>query len=174
MLVQDEHGRHGHATDRTGRTLAQHPVERKVYDFGFEIALMSLLTKAALVAAMLIIQSQSVQGVANEGLAVRIAGEAGSCPTAAKIAVVNVSRNRDAAGIKGGWSHDRVKVKPEDDQIASLADELPDLTDGALWLFGPGDSEHPGVKKIQAGARMTLHIDCPSGDFVEAWAPKKK
>lgn len=134
---------------------------------------MSLLTKAALAVALVIVQSQNAQGIPNEGLARRIAGEAGSCPSAGKIAVVNVSKNRDAAGIKGGWSHDDVKVLPEDAQIAAVADDLPDLTDGALWLFGPGDSDHPGVKKIQAKARMTLHVDCPGGDFVEAWAPKK-
>lgn len=134
---------------------------------------MSILTKAALAVALVIVQSQSA-GVPNEGLARRIAGEAGSCPPAGKIAVVNVSKNRDAAGIKGGWSHDDVEVKTEDVQIATVADDLPDLTDGALWLFGPGDSDHPVVKKIQARARMTLHIDCPGGDFVEAWAPKLK
>lgn len=135
---------------------------------------MSLLTKAALAVAMIVIQSQSVQGVPNNELAMRIAGEAGGCPSAAKIAVANVSRNRDAAGIKGGWSHAAVKIKPDDARIASLANELPDLTDGALWLFGPGDSEHPGVRKIQASARMTLQVDCPGGDFVQAWAPEKR
>lgn len=133
---------------------------------------MSLLTKAALAVALVLIQSQSVRGIPNNDLAMRIAGEAGGCPPAAKIAVVNVSMNRDAAGIRGGWSHNAVKIKPDDARIASLADDLPDLTDGALWLFGPGDSEHPGVRKIQAKARKTLRIDCPGGDFVEAWAPK--
>lgn len=134
---------------------------------------MSILTKAALAVALVIVQSQTAAGVPNEGMARRIAGEAGSCPPAGKIAVISVSRNRDAAGIKGGWSHDKVKPSEEDYQIASLAEELPDVTDGALWLFGPGDSAHPVVQKIQAGARMTLHVDCPGGDFVEAWAPKK-
>ena len=71
-----------------------------------------------------------------------IAGEAAGCPVDAKLAVAWTANNRVREGIvenwREGWYGDR-KAETTDIVIALLWDKMPDTSNGAIYMIGPGD-----------------------------------
>lgn len=99
-------------------------------------------------------------------LASLIAGEAGNCDLTAKLAVAHVVRNRQEAGILGGWYGWGVPTEL-DLAVAELAPKVADPTHGAVFLFSDADIWQPAVKQIIAGRTLTRRFACDRG---ELWA----
>lgn len=104
-------------------------------------------------------------------LARLIAGEAPGCPVDAKMAVAWVATNRVQQGVveewREGWYGD---AEPElvDLAIALLWSSLPDSTDGAIFLVGPGDAARmPWLASMTRAKRW----QCP-GTYLEAYKEK--
>ncbi len=93
-----------------------------------------------------------------------IAGETPGCPIEAKLAVAHVAVNRVEQGmvehLLDGWFGDADPTSI-DLAIALYWYKLPDPTDGAIWMIGPGDNLP--WKKERAG-----RWECPA-TWVEAY-----
>lgn len=100
---------------------------------------------------------------ANAALAWIIAGEAPTCPVAAKVAVAQVYANRQAAQVEGGWFGWQ-QPQPVDVAVALSWQRWPDLTEGALYAIGPGDA-----LRMPWLVRRIARYECAAGDFVEVW-----
>lgn len=101
-------------------------------------------------------------GLAALAFVVIVAGETPGCPFMAKAAAVQVESNRAAAGIDGGW-FGRGEPTAEDWLAVLVADEMPDLVDGALYFIGPGDAERMDWLQERTGRWVC------DGTWVEAW-----
>jgi hypothetical protein len=99
-------------------------------------------------------------------LASLIAGEAGNCGLEAKLAVVHVVANRQAAGITGGWYGWNVPTEL-DLAVAEFGPKLADPTNGAIFLFSDADLHDPAVKRIVTNRVLTQRFNCAEG---ELWA----
>ena len=71
--------------------------------------------------------------IAAWALAAIIAGEAPGCPIEAKYAVAHVAQRNNV------W-YGNAKPTAEDIFVALTWDQVPDPTNGALFLIGPGDA----------------------------------
>lgn len=99
-----------------------------------------------------------------------IAGEAGSCEWAAKVAIAHVWANRIEAGIEGGWYGDATPTT--DDWLAARWHaSLPDVTGGALFAFGPGDAEKVW---FMGKLERTGYWQCAGGDFIATYRYKAR
>jgi len=98
-----------------------------------------------------------------------IAGETGDlCGLEAKIAVGWVIRNREVAGITGGWAG-RATPTRLDVAVAETYHKLADPTHGALVLVSAQDMQRADVRRLVAGREQTARFDCAGGLALEAW-----
>lgn len=91
-----------------------------------------------------------------------VAGETPTCGFEAKVAAVQVYRNRQTAGIEGGWFGD-ADPGPDDWLAVRWASQMPDLVDGALFFIGPGDRRRMPWLRERTG-----RWEC-AGTWVESW-----
>jgi hypothetical protein len=93
-----------------------------------------------------------------------IAGETPGCPAESKLAVAHVVANRVERGMVehslDGWFGD-ANPTSIDMAIALYWHKLPDPTDGAIWMIGPGDN-------LPWKTKITGRWEC-TGTWVESW-----
>ena len=95
-----------------------------------------------------------------------IAGEAGVCDMAGKLAVAHVWANR--GGSEAGW-YAAAEPDSADLYVALHWAEVSDPTHGALYLFGTGDRDKPAVQRLLVGRERTATFRCARGLTLEAW-----
>jgi len=95
-----------------------------------------------------------------------IAGEAGVCDMAGKLAVAHVHANRGGGEV--GW-YAAAEPDSADLYVALHWAETLDPTSGARYLLGTGDWDQPAVQRLLVGRERTATFRCARGLTLEAW-----